>query len=171
MVRRIYEIKIEDDPLKNFDDLFSGLGCLPIEHHIKTDPNVSPVIHPPRKVPVALKDKIVEELHKMESMGVIVKQTEPTEWVNSMVTVVKPNNIHICIDPQDLNKAIKREHYPLLTVEEVVSSMPKAKIFSVLDANQGFWQIKLNDKSQVKSSHIYLYSAFHNTDCIKAASQ
>jgi len=25
--------------------------------------------------------------------------------------------------------------------------------------------------SQVKSSHIYLYSAFHNTDCIKAASQ
>jgi len=23
----------------------------------------------------------------------------------------------------------------------------------------------------VKSSHIYLYSAFHNTDCIKAASQ
>jgi len=25
--------------------------------------------------------------------------------------------------------------------------------------------------SQVKSSHIYLYSAFHNRDCIKAASQ
>jgi len=24
---------------------------------------------------------------------------------------------------------------------------------------------------RVKSSHIYLYSAFHNTDCIKAASQ
>jgi len=24
---------------------------------------------------------------------------------------------------------------------------------------------------QVKSSHIYLYSTFHNTDCIKAASQ
>jgi len=29
----------------------------------------------------------------------------------------------------------------------------------------------LFEKSQVKSSHIYLYSAFHNTDCIKAASQ
>jgi len=28
---------------------------------------------------------------------------------------------------------------------------------------------KLTQK--VKSSHIYLYSAFHNTDCIKAASQ
>lgn len=96
---------------------------------------------------MALKDKIVEELHKMESIGVIVKQTEPTKWVNSIVTVVKPNKIRICIDPQDLNKAIKHEHYPLLTVEEVVSSMPKAKIFSVLDANQGFWQIKLDEES------------------------
>jgi len=28
-----------------------------------------------------------------------------------------------------------------------------------------------NNKNKVKSSHIYLYSAFHNTDCIKAASQ
>lgn len=105
------------------------------------------MIHPPRKVAMALKDKIVEELHKMESIGVIVKQTEPTKWVNSIVTVVKPNKIRICIDPQDLNKAIKHEHYPLLTVEEVVSSMPKAKIFSVLDANQGFWQIKLDEES------------------------
>lgn len=63
MVRRMHEIKVKDDPLKDFDDLFSGLGCLPIAHHVKTDPNV---IHPPRKVPVALKDKIVKELHKME---------------------------------------------------------------------------------------------------------
>lgn len=83
----------------------------------------------------------------MESMGLIAKQTEPTDWVNSMVTVVKPNKIRICMDPQDLNKAIKREHYPVLTVEEVVSSMPNAKIFSVLYANQGFWQIKLDNES------------------------
>jgi len=30
---------------------------------------------------------------------------------------------------------------------------------------------QLKQKSQVKSSHIYLYSAFHNTDCIKAANK
>lgn len=62
------------------------------------------------------------------------KNTEPTEWENSMVTIVKPNKIRICIDPQDLNRAVRREHYPL-------------KIFSVVDANQGFWQIQLDDES------------------------
>lgn len=64
-----------------------------------------------------------------------------------MVTVVKPNKIRICLDPQNLNKAILREHYPLKTVEEVVAEMPSAKVFSVVDANQGYWQIQLDDES------------------------
>jgi hypothetical protein len=64
----------------------------------------------------------------MTEMGVVVKQEDPTDWVNSMVTVIKPNGrIRICIDPRDLNKAILREHYPLKTVEEVISQMPNAK--------------------------------------------
>lgn len=112
-----------------------------------SDRSRSPVIHPPRRVPVALKGKIVKELQRMEQLGVIIRQHDPTDWVNSMVTVVKPNKIRICIDPQDLNKAIKGEHYPLRTVEEVISCMPKAKVFSVLDANHGFWQIKLDEES------------------------
>ena len=44
----------------------------------------------------------------MEKLGVITRQKEPTPWVNSMVTVVKPNgDIRICIDPRDLNNAIQ----------------------------------------------------------------
>ena len=71
----------------------------------------------------------------MEEIGVIVKQNEPTRWVNSMVTVIKPNGkLRICIDPRDLNQAILREHFPLKTVEEVISDMPNAKVFSLLDA-------------------------------------
>lgn len=148
MIKRIHDVSANDDAiLKEFEDLFSGLGCMPGYHHIQLDPSVKPVVHAPRKVPVALKERIIEELHQMEDMNVIERQTEPTDWVSSMVTIVKPDKICICLDPQDLNKAIKREHYPLLTVEVVVSNMPNAKIFSVLDANQGFWQIKLDNES------------------------
>lgn len=45
----------------------------------------------------------------MESLDVIATETEPTDWVSSMVTVVKPHKIRICLDPQDLNKAIRRD--------------------------------------------------------------
>uniref|UniRef100_A0A3P9LFC2 ribonuclease H n=1 Tax=Oryzias latipes TaxID=8090 RepID=A0A3P9LFC2_ORYLA len=147
LVQRVYAVGKEQDILKDYNDLFDGLGCLPGQHHIQIDPSVSPVVHAPRRIPVALRDRVVKELQRMENMGVIIRQTEATEWVNSMVTVVTPKKIRICMDPKDLNRAIKREHYPLLTVEEVVSRMPNAKYFSVLDANQGFWQIKLDDES------------------------
>ncbi|CAC5365064.1 unnamed protein product [Mytilus coruscus] len=82
----------------------------------------------------------------MLKLGVIVRQKEPTAWVNSMVTVVKSNgDVRICIDPKDLNKTIRREHYPMKT--EVVANIPNAKVFSKKDATSGFWQLKLDEDS------------------------
>lgn len=130
-----------------FADLFDGLGCLPGIHTIKLDPTIKPIIHPPRKLPVSLRDKVRDELSRMEEAGVIVKEPEPTEWVNSMVVVTKPNKVRICLDPKDLNRAIQREHFPMKTVEEVVANMPNAKVFSKLDATSGFWQMRLDDAS------------------------
>ena len=98
-------------------------------------------MHPVRRQPVALKTKIVEKLNEMVKDGHIVKVDQPTEWVSSMVVVTRKDKIRICIDQSDLNKAIKREHYPMRTIEEVISTMPGAKVFSVLDAKSGFLQI------------------------------
>ena len=62
--------------------------------------------------------------------------------------VRKPNgDVRICLDPVDLNKAVKREHYPLKTVEEVAANMSEAKVFSTLDATSGFYHIKLAEES------------------------
>ena len=77
----------------------------------------------------------------------IKKQEEPTDWVNSMVIVETPKKLRICLDPRDLNKAIKREHFPMKTIEEVVQNMPGAKVFSKLDATSGYWQLKLDEES------------------------
>ena len=55
--------------------------------------------------------------------------------------------MRICLDASDLNKVIKREHHLMRTVEEVGSAMPDAKIFSVLDAKNGFLQIELDEPS------------------------
>ena len=117
-------------------DLFQGLGCLPGKHTIKVDSSIFPVVYPPRKVPLSLKENIKEELDRMEKAEVVVKQKEPTNWVNSMVAVVKPNKLRICIDPLYLNEAIRREHFPVSTTEDV-GDMPQAKVFSVVDAISG----------------------------------
>ncbi|XP_033731746.1 uncharacterized protein K02A2.6-like [Pecten maximus] len=134
--------------LQEYSEVFSGTGCLPDQHHIEIDVTVKPVVHPPRRVPVALRDKLSKELVRMESTGVIEKVDEPSDWVNSMVLVEKPNGkLRICLDPKDLNGAIKREHFPLPTSDEVSSRLSGAKFFSKLDASSGFWQIPLDEES------------------------
>ena len=35
----------------------------------------------------------------------------------------------------------------MTTIEEVVADMPQAKVFSVLDATSGYWQVKLDEAS------------------------
>lgn len=77
-----------------------------------------------------------------------------------MVTVMKPNKLQICIYPQDLNMAIKREQ-TVKTVEEVVSGMPNAKVFSVLDTNHGFWQIQLDEESSKLCTFNIPFGRYH----------
>ena len=87
----------------------------------------------------------------MEQKGIIKKVHVPTEWVNSLVIVEKhdSNDIRICLDPRNLNKAIQREHHPLPTIEEITTRLTGAKVFSKLDANSGYWQIPLEEESQL----------------------
>jgi len=48
----------------------------------------------------------------MEQLGAIEKVDQPTEWINSIVIVEKPGgNLKICLDPKDLNRAGKRNHF------------------------------------------------------------
>lgn len=134
--------------LDEFTDIFTGTGCLPGEYKIQLNNDFSPVVHAPRKLPIALKDQIKMKLTEMEIQGIISKVEGPTEWVSSMTVVKKPDgDLRICLDPRDLNKAIKREHFKLPTFEEITANLLGAKYFSTLDAKHGFWQVKLHASS------------------------
>jgi hypothetical protein len=135
--------------MQEYADVFDNktLGCLPVQHTINLKEDAKPVIHAPRKIPVAIRIKVKEELDHMQHLGVIEPVEEPTDWVSSMVTITKRNKTRICLDPRDLNNSIKREHYPMPTIEEIVSRLPQATVFSTLDATCGYWQIPVDEKS------------------------
>jgi hypothetical protein len=56
-------------------------------------------------------------------------------------------DVRICLDPLNLNKVIKRQHYPLPTAQELFDRIGKAKFFSTLDAMSGFLQVPLSEDS------------------------
>ena len=125
--------------------LFQGLGTLGGEYTIKLKSYFKHyALTTPRNVPLPLREKVREELARMESLGVITKVEGPSEWCCGMVVVPKKvNTVRICVDLKPLNVNILRENFPLPKVDETLAQLAGATVFSKLDANCGFWQIPL----------------------------
>ena len=78
--------------INKHQSLFKGLGKLQgREYHISTDPCVKSKRNPVKLIPHIIRDVVKCELERMEKLGVIVRVTEPTEWVSSM-TYIRKNN-------------------------------------------------------------------------------
>ena len=150
LIARIDDVREDSGALLNmYSDVFDGsIGCIPGQYHIKLSESADPVVVPPRPVPVAIRKQVKEELDHLERCAIIRKVEEPTEWVSPMVCVRKPTGrVRLCIDPHHLNKSIKREHYPMRSLDDILTRLSGSKYFSVLDAYMGFYQICLDENS------------------------
>ena len=127
-MRKIHKVTVqtvnvplsEADLVSKYSSVFNGLGHIG-ECSIQVDPNVQPEQHIPRRVPVALQDDVKKKILELEKGEIIAKVTEATDWINSMVIVAKPDKLRICLDPKDLNQAIKRPKYQMPTLDELLS--------------------------------------------------
>ncbi|KAK3524638.1 hypothetical protein QTP70_032192, partial [Hemibagrus guttatus] len=142
--------------LEKFPELFTGLGELKEEYCIKLQPNATPYsVNVARRIPVPLMEKVKEELSRMEKLDIIKKVVGPSDWCSGMVPVLKPDNtVRICVDLTKLNSAVRREKFILPSVDHTLGQLGRAKIFTKIDANSGFWQIRLAEESQPLTTFI-----------------
>lgn len=62
-----------------------------------------------------------------------ITENELTEWVNSLVTHIKPNgDLRVCLNLRDLNKALKREQGSSHTFEGLKTIYSSRCLFRVL---------------------------------------
>ncbi len=121
----MHAVANQEPEVQEFSDLFDTtvLGKLPVVYHMRLDESVAPNVCAPRKVPIAM-EKVMAELERMTTLGVIAPETEATEWVSAMVAAKKKDgSVRICIDPVHLNKALMRPHHPLKTIEQVIADV------------------------------------------------
>ena len=107
---------------KNCPTLFQGLGFLGPPVDFDLDPRVKPIHAPVHRQPVSKLDSIKKALDTYETMGQLVRVSQPTDWISNMIirerepTPTKPGKIRICLDPsQTLNKAIRCPKYIIPT--------------------------------------------------------
>ena len=139
-------------------DVFGEAGLVktaPISIQLREDA-VPVALATARNIPLPLMKPVEEELKKMEQYGIITTETEPTEWVSALVPVPKPNSsgVRITVDYKKLNQSVKREVFPIPTLEQLTSKLGGATLFSKLDASSGFYQIPLDEASSKMTTFI-----------------
>jgi hypothetical protein len=143
--------------IEEYIDVFQGVGKVPGKVALKINKDITPVAHPPRPIPLALREPVKKKLQNLVDTDIIEKIPVgvPTPWCSNLhVVPKKENDVRLTIDPKDLNNALQREYHPTTTVEDIMQRCGKAKYFTVLDANQGYFQLELEETSRA-------YTAFN----------
>ena len=79
-----------------------------------------------------------------------MKVDKPTDWVSQMTVAEKRSGaIRICIDPRPLNLALKREHFKLPVLDDILPKLTNSTKFSVCDLQQGYLHVELDKDSSL----------------------
>ena len=114
---KVHKLPITKDYiLKEYNDVFKGVGTLAGgPYHIRLKVDHKPVQHPPR-----MQSAYRAELDRLVKEGIITEVKEHTEWINSILPVMKSNGtLRLCLNPKDLSKAIERNQWYSRTIDDI----------------------------------------------------
>ena len=135
---------------QKYPDVFNGVGeLLNYETKIYIDDTVPPVAQRPRRIPFALQTKVQSKIRELLEGDIIEEVQGPTGWASPVVVIPKSNgDVRLCVDMRQANKAVRRQRYPMPTVDETLEKVNGSACFSKLDLKMGFHQLVLGEDSR-----------------------
>ena len=103
-----------------------------------------------RPIPIALEEKVKNELSRLEKIRIITPCTSPVTNASPVVWIKKNNgDLRMCIDFKvHVNGKIKMDAYPIPSIETIFAKLKNAKVFAKLDLTSAYWQIELDEKAK-----------------------
>ena len=143
--------------LKDYADVFSETppGIPPergIGHTINTGTN-SPIARPAYRMSPKEKDCAEEMVSHLIQKGWVRPSHSP---YSSPILFVqkKDTSLRMCVDYRALNKQTIKDRYPLPRIDDLLDKLLGASIFSSLDLQSGYHQIKITDADVPKTAFI-----------------
>lgn len=106
---------------------------------------VKPIIQPYRRVPAAVQKAVDAKINEMLNDKIIERVDGPSKWISPLVIVPKGDDIRICVDMRRANEAVERENHPLPTMDDFLTELQGARIFSRLDVKNAFHQVMIDE--------------------------
>ncbi|XP_076069754.1 uncharacterized protein LOC143041630 [Oratosquilla oratoria] len=138
----------DNDQKDNFPELQSGLYAKVDNSTILYDPSTK-LGH----VSNDQKEYVREEVQRLQEVGIVEPSSSP--WASPVVLVPKPDgSMRLCIDYRKLNAVTEPDSYPLPRIDDVIDEVGRAQWVTKLDLLQGYYQVRLSERSRAISAFI-----------------
>ena len=142
--------------LSEYDDLFmkhkADIGrCKIAKHRIELEPEAIPHREGARRMSPDKAAKANQEVRNLLALGLIQPSYSP--WASGIVMVKKKTGeLRFCCDFRPLNDVTVKDAFPLPKIDESLSRIGNAKIFTSIDLAWAFWQIPLKKRDRRKTA-------------------
>jgi phage FluMu protein gp41 len=131
-----------------------------IEHTLETDEKITPKKQKLRKMSEEKVKAVEAKVQRLQDAKVIREVLYPV-WLANTVPVKKKNGKwRMCVDFTDLNKACKKDDFPLERVDKIVDDATNSEMLSLLDMFSGYHQIRVQREDEEKTSFITPFGTF-----------
>lgn len=141
--------------LQDHSGMWNGqLGAIRgVQHHIDLNKGARPFRSAPYRAGPTQRKLEEAEVKKQLDQGVI--EPASSEWGSPILFVPKKDGkLRFCVDYRKLNALTKRDSYPIPRIDECLDSLGDASYFSSLDANSGYWQLKIAEADREKTAFV-----------------
>nr|GFB01120.1 reverse transcriptase domain-containing protein [Tanacetum cinerariifolium] len=162
----------EDEPPK------VELKALPPHLEYANLEDYAPKVQSQRRVNPKIHDVIKKEVEKFLDAGLIYPISD-SPWVSPIhcvpkkggMTIIKndenelvPTRLvtcwRVCIDYRKLNEAIRKDHFPLPFMDQMLERLAGNEYYCFLDGFSGYFQIHIDQKDQEKTTFTCPYGTF-----------
>ena len=124
-----------------------------VEHNIETG-SAYPIARPPRRQSPAMEAVIEKEVKNLLDAKIIRPSNSP--WASNLVLVKKKDGTwRPCVDFRELNAVTDTDVYPIPAIDQLLYNMQGAKVFSCMDLQGAYHQIRIAEKDQKKTAFIF----------------
>ncbi|KAJ9515942.1 hypothetical protein QJQ45_016884 [Haematococcus lacustris] len=144
-----------DSLLAEYNDVFTPLTGLPpdrpVGHTIPLEPGNRPPATPMYRLSKPEHDELKQQIQDLLAKGMIEPSSSPYA-APALFVQKKSGELRMCIDYRQLNKITLRDQYPLPRIDDLFDKLSGCKVFSSLDLQAGYHQIRITPEDVPKTA-------------------
>ncbi|KAL0462762.1 UNVERIFIED_CONTAM: RNA-directed DNA polymerase [Sesamum latifolium] len=130
-----------------------------VDHEIELVPGTKPPARAPYRMSQPELVELRKQLKDILESG-IIKPAKSQYGASVLFQKKADGSLYMCCDYRALNKITVKNKYPIPLVADCFDRLSQAKYFTKIDLRSGYWQVRIKEGDEAKTTVVTRYGAF-----------